>query len=338
MTAPAGITDAIAMKHGAGGRAMRQLIEELLVDRASPIAAALDDGAAIPLGDRWLIVTTDAHVVQPIVFPGGDIGRLAVCGTVNDLAVMGGTEPLGLASALVVEEGFPIDRLAALRRSMAAACVEAGASIVTGDTKVMGRGDLDGIAIVTTGVALAGDVVRDSGLRPGDRLIVTGCVGDHGIAVMAARHGLDLCGLVSDVAPLNGLVRTALDAAPGAITAMKDPTRGGLSSALHEMAARSGVDILLEERAVPVRDGVRAACELLGLDPLTVANEGKAILGVRPEAALAVLDAIRRHPLGGGAAIVGVCGADMPGRVVLDTGFGRRLLVEPEGELLPRIC
>jgi hydrogenase expression/formation protein HypE len=329
----------IAMKHGAGGRAMRQLVEDLLVDRASPIASALDDGAAIPVGDRWLILTTDAHVVQPIVFPGGDIGRLAVCGTVNDLAVMGGTEPLGLACALVVEEGFPLDGLRSVRASMAAACAEAGTAIVTGDTKVMGRGDVDGIAIVTTGVALAGAVVRDSGLAPGDRLIVSGPVGDHGIAVMAARHGLDVRGtLVSDVAPLNGLVRAALDAAPGAIAAMKDATRGGLSSALHEMAAKSGVGIVLDERAVPVRDAVRAACELLGLDPLAVANEGKAIFGVRPEAAPRVLDALRRHPLGRDAAVIGACGSEMAGSVVLETGFGRRLLVEPEGELLPRIC
>lgn len=328
----------IAMKHGAGGRSMRSLVEALLVDRSSPAAAMMDDGAAIPAGDRWLIVTTDTHVIHPLEFPGGDIGRLAICGTVNDLAVMGATEPLGLTCALVIEEGFAVERLRALRASMAAACAEAGVAIVGGDTKVMGRGEIDGLVVNTAGVAMADRVIRDSGLRAGDALIVTGSIGDHGIAVMAARHQLDLRGLISDVAPLNGLVRAAIDAARGGITAMKDPTRGGVASALHEMAAKSRVGIVLEEAAIPVRDEVRAACELLGLDPLTVANEGKALVGVRPEAAGRVLAALRAHPLGREAAIIGACGDELPGSIVLDTGFGRRLLPEPDGELLPRIC
>lgn len=329
----------IAMKHGAGGRSMRSLVEALLVDRSSPAAAMMDDGAAIPAGDRWLIVTTDTHVIHPLEFPGGDIGRLAICGTVNDLAVMGATEPLGLTCALVIEEGFAVERLRALRASMAAACAEAGVAIVGGDTKVMGRGEIDGLVVNTAGVAMADRVIRDSGLRAGDVLIVTGSIGDHGIAVMAARHQLDLRGaLISDVAPLNGLVRAAIDAAPGGITAMKDPTRGGVASALHEMAAKSRVGIVLEEAAIPVRDEVRAACELLGLDPLSVANEGKALVGVRAEAAGRVLAALRAHPLGREAAIIGACGDELPGSIVLDTGFGRRLLPEPDGELLPRIC
>ncbi|HSC27767.1 MAG TPA: hydrogenase expression/formation protein HypE [Vicinamibacterales bacterium] len=331
--------DRIAMKHGAGGRSMRLLIEQLLVDRDSPAAAPMDDGAALPFGDRWLIVTTDSHVIHPVVFPGGDIGRLSICGTVNDLAMMGATEPLGLTCGLIVEEGFPLDSLKAIRRSMAEACAEAGASIVTGDTKVMGRGEVDGVVLNTTGVGLAARVVGDNGLAAGDRLIVTGTLGDHGIAVMAARHQLDLGGtLRSDVAPLNSLVRAALDAGGDAIVAMKDPTRGGLASVLHEMAEKSRVGILLDEMAVPVRDEVRAAAELLGIDPLFIANEGKAVIGVRPAAAMDVLDAIRAHPLGREAAIVGTCSADMPGTIVLDTGFGRRLLSEPDGELLPRIC
>jgi hydrogenase expression/formation protein HypE len=331
--------DRIAMKHGAGGRAMRSLIEACLLDRASPAAAAMDDGAAIPAGDRWLVVTTDSHVIHPLEFPGGDIGRLAICGTVNDLAVMGATEPLGLTCALVIEEGFPVERLCALRASMAAACGEAGVAIVSGDTKVMGRGEVDGLIINTAGFAMADRVVRDSGLRPGDAIIVTGTIGDHGMAVMAARHQLDLRGaLVSDVAPLNGLVRAALAAAGGAISAMKDPTRGGVSSALHEMAGKSRVGIVLEETAVPVRNEVRAACELLGMDPLVVANEGKALVGVRAAAAGRVLAAIREHPLGRDAAIIGTCSDDLPGSIVLDTGFGRRLLTETDGELLPRIC
>lgn len=331
--------DLVSMKHGAGGRSMRTLIETVLIDRASPIAACMDDGAAIPLGDRWLILTTDTHVIHPIVFPGGDIGRLSVCGTVNDLAMMGAIEPLGLTCGFVIEEGFPIEDLQRIRDSMARACAEAGAAIVAGDTKVMGRGEIDGIVINTAGAGLAEVVLRDSGLAPGDVIIVTGTVGDHGIAVMAARHQLDLGGtLQSDVAPLNGLVRAALAAARGGIVAMKDPTRGGVASALHEMAAKSGVGIVIEEPRVPVREEVRAAAELLGMDPLLIANEGKALIGVRSEVAEDVLEAIRRHPLGRDAAIVGRCSSELAGSIVLDTGFGRRLLTESDGELLPRIC
>ena len=211
--------------------------------------------------------------------------------------------------------------------------------MLTGDTKVMGRGELDGIVINTTGVAWTDRVVRDAGLRPGDRLIVTGTIGDHGLAVMAVRHGLMLEGdLRSDVAPINGLVRAALDAGGDAIAAMKDPTRGGLANVLHEMAGKSGVSIVIEEHALPVSPEVRAASELLGIDPLIVANEGKAVIGVRPEAAERVLAAVRAHPLGRAAALIGVAVAPLAGPVVLDTGFGRRLVPEPEGEPLPRIC
>ncbi len=341
---PTTLDERIALKHGAGGRAMRALIEEVFLDGIAPGrwigADAMDDGAAIQVGDRWLVMTTDSHVVQPAFFPGGDIGRLAVCGTVNDLAMMGATEPLGLTCAVVLEEGFARESLLTIHASMREACAEAGTTIVTGDTKVMGRGEIDGIVVNTTGIALAPAIVRDAGLRAGDRLIVTGTIGDHGLAVMAARHKLGIEGtLQSDVAPVNGLVRVAMAAAaPGAITAMKDPTRGGLASALHEMAAKSRVGIVLEERAIPVSDPVRGASELLGIDPLHVANEGKAVIGVRPADADAVLRAIRAHPLGRDAAIVGTCVAERPGLLVLDTGFGRRLVAEPEGEPLPRIC
>jgi hydrogenase expression/formation protein HypE len=222
---------------------------------------------------------------------------------------------------------------------MARACEESGAAILTGDTKVMGRGEIDGLVVNTTGVGLAARLVRDSGLSAGDVLIATGTLGDHGIAIMAARHQLDLGGLLqSDVAPLNGLIRAAMQAGGDGITAMKDPTRGGAASALHEMAGKSGVGIRLDEQALPVRDEVRAAAELLGLDPLAIANEGKALIGVRPESARAVLEALRAHPLGRDAAVIGVCTPELPGSVVLDTGFGRRLLTEPDGELLPRIC
>ena len=340
------LDERITLKYGAGGRAMRALIQQVFLDgmvaahTAGDIGlAAMDDGAALRIGDRWLVVTTDSHVIHPVFFPGGDIGRLAVAGTINDLAMMGATEVLGLTCAVIIEEGFSRADLIRIQRSVRETCHEAGAVVVTGDTKVMGKGELDGIVLNTTGIALTDRVVPDSGLRAGDRLIVTGTIGDHGMAIMARRHGLALDGdLRSDVAPLNGLVRAALDSAPGGIVAMKDPTRGGLASALHEMAEKSGVGIVIDEMALPVTPQVRAAGELLGIDPVHVANEGKALLGVRPEAADAVLRAVRTHVLGRDAAIVGTCTNERIGAVILDTGFGRRLVTEPEGELLPRIC
>ena len=337
----------IVMKHGAGGRAMRRLIQETLTRGFIDIEvdgfgiAAMDDGAALRVGDRWLIVTTDSHVVQPVFFPGGDIGRLAIAGTVNDLAMMGATEPLGLTCALIVEEGFTFPDLERVQRSMFDTCREAGTTVVTGDTKVMGRGELDGVVINTTGVAMADAIVRDSGLQVGDRLIVTGNVGDHGMALMAHRHHLAIdAELYSDVAPINHMIRDALAARPGAVSAMKDPTRGGLSSALHEMAEKGGVGILVREALVPVNPVVRAVAEMLGLDPLHVANEGKAVLGIRGDDATvqAVLAALHRHPAGANAAVIGECVSTRVGDVVLDTGLGKRLLSEYEGELLPRIC
>ncbi|MGM0575382.1 MAG: hydrogenase expression/formation protein HypE [Myxococcota bacterium] len=335
----------IRLAEGAGGGAMRELIEGVFLRGAaeSPRGGVglreLDDGAAIPVGDRWLVVTTDTHVIHPIFFPGGDIGRLAVAGTVNDLAMMGATTALGLTCAVVLEEGFPRADLERVHASLVATSAEAGAPIVTGDTKVMGRGEVDGLIVNTTGVALTARLVTDAGLRPGDAVIVTGSMGDHGLAIMAHRHELDLEGdLRSDVAPIADLVARAMEAGGDAITAMKDPTRGGLASVLNEMAAKGGVGVLLEEARVPLTDEVRAASELLGIDPLHVANEGKAVLGVRPDVADAVLEAIRSHPLGARAAVVGRCIDEHHGRVILDTGFGRRLLTEPEGEPLPRIC
>jgi len=337
--------DRIGLRHGAGGPAMRELVRSVFARGTAPASddvvglAQLDDGAALRVGDRWLVYTTDTHVVKPPFFPGGDIGRLAVSGTVNDLAMMGATRPLGLACAVVLEEGFPREALLRIQDSIERACEEAGTRIHTGDTKVMGSGEVDGVVITTTGFAFSDRLVRDDGLRAGDDILVTGSLGDHGFAVLARRHDLALEGdLRSDVAPLNGLVAAALEAGGDAVVAMKDPTRGGVASALHEMAAKSGVGIRLEEASLPVRAPVRAASELLGIDVLHVANEGKALLGVRPEETKRVLEALRAHPLGAEARRIGRCTAESPGRVVLDTGFGLRLVAESDGELLPRIC
>jgi hydrogenase expression/formation protein HypE len=337
------VVQKIGLKHGSGGRAMRQLIEEVFLELASPVDGigleALDDGAALRIGDQWLVVTTDSHVVHPIFFPGGDIGRISVCGTVNDLAMMGATEPMALTCAVILEDGFPRADLERIRDSMKSAAAEAGAPFVTGDTKVVGRGDCDGIFLNTTGVALTRRVVTDAGLRAGDLLIITGHVGDHGMAIMSRRHDLGLQGeLCSDVAPINGLVRAALAAGGDDVVAMKDPTRGGVAGSLHEMAAKGKVGVIIEEQAVPVHDQVRAAADMIGIDPLLVANEGKAVIGVRAASAARVLAALRAHPLGRDAAVFARAIADRPGSVILDTGLGKRLLAEPEGELLPRIC
>lgn len=335
----------VSLKQGGGGRAMRSLIEKLFIRdfAAMPFEGvglgAMDDGAAIQVGDEWLVVTTDSHVIHPIVFPGGDIGRISISGTVNDLAMMGATRVVGLTLGVILEEGFPIEQLELIQRSMVATCKEAGTVVITGDTKVMGKGEVDGIVINTTGIGFAKRPIRDNGLRAGDRIIVTGTIGDHGLSVMAARHGIELEGdLQSDVAPINGLIASVIDVLPDSITAMKDPTRGGVASALHEMASKSGVGIILKEQDVPVTAAVRSTGEIFGIDPLHVANEGKAVMGVRAEDAERLLEVLRSHPLGRDAAIVGTCIEERPGSIILDTGFGRRLLAEPEGEPLPRIC
>lgn len=343
----------VTLAHGAGAGTMRSLIDDVVVSRFAGDTEdssdeqgtvglpALDDGAAhrLPDGHGSVVTTTDTHVVTPPVFPGGDIGRLAVAGTVNDLAVMGATEPLSLTCGLVVEEGFPISKLETILESMRETSEEASVPITTGDTKVMGSGELDGLAINTTGVAVVppADVVTDSGLSAGDAIVVSGTVGDHGIALLSEREGFGFDGdLESDVAPVNDLVRRALDA--GKITAMKDPTRGGLATTLNEMAGKGDVGLDIDEREIPVHGAIASAGEVLGIDPFDVANEGKVVFAVDADDARAVLDAIREHPLGTEAAVVGHATEDHPGRVVLDTGFGRRYLSEPEGQALPRIC
>jgi len=330
----------IRMAHGAGGPAMRALIADVFMGGVTdPAALALDDGAAFPLADRWLVLTTDAHVVKPAFFPGGDIGRLAVCGTVNDLAMMGATDVLGLTSSVILEEGFPIDALRHIAASMQAAAALAHTRILTGDTKVMGRGEIDGIALSTAGLGLARRVVSNAGTRPGDAILITGTVGDHGLAVLAARHDLRLEGdLRSDVAPLNDLIRAALDAGADHVHAMKDPTRGGVIAALTELADKARLAIHLDEASLPISDAARAAAELLGIDPLSVANEGKALLSVAPHAAEDVLAALRNHPLGRLAARIGTAVAGPRGELLLDTGFGTRRLRERDSDPLPRIC
>lgn len=335
----------VTLEHGAGGRAMRDLIANMFVSSFDGIdvdgigLSALDDGAALKIGDRWLVVTTDSHVVQPIFFPGGDIGRLAVAGTVNDLAMMGAVRPLALTCAIILEEGFELADLARVQNSLAATCREVGVPVVTGDTKVMGRGEMDAIVLNTTGLALTDRVVTDDAVQAGDVIVVTGTIGDHGLAVMSARNELGLEGqLLSDVAPIHELIDEALGAAGEDLVAMKDPTRGGVAGALHEMATKSGVGIVLQQQRLPVSQAVAGAAPLLGIDPLFVANEGKAVLVVRARSADRLVEALRVHPLGSSAAIIGEAVADNVGHIVLDTGFGRRLLPEPVGEPLPRIC
>ncbi len=333
----------ISALHGAGGELAARFLQEKLLPRFKHRAAgrigldALDDGATLDLPPGEVVVTTDSHVVKPIFFPGGDIGKLAVCGTVNDLAVMG-ARPIALTLALVVEEGFPVGDLEKILDSAARVLAELGVALVGGDTKVMGKGELDGIVINTTGIGVAERAVSDAGLAVGDAIVVTGTVGDHGMALLAAREGFQLVsGLQSDVAPIWPLVERAL--AVGGITAMKDPTRGGLAAALNEMAQKAHVGIEIREEAIPLRPEVQGLSELLGISPYEVACEGRAVMGVRPDKVETVLQALRSHPLGREAQVIGEVGARYPGRVVLTTAVGgRRFLEMPLGDPVPRIC
>ena len=339
--------DAIVLGHGSGGALSADLIRGLFVPAFdNRVLAALEDQATLGLPEvdgapaRRVAMTTDAFVVRPLFFPGGDIGRLAVHGTVNDLAV-GGAEPLFLAAAFILEEGLPLADLERIVASMRLACDEAGVALVTGDTKVVDRGKGDGVFITTTGLGVvpAGRMLSIGSARPGDRIIVSGTVGDHGIAIMSSREGIAFeTVLESDTAPLNDLTRVMLAACPE-IRAMRDPTRGGLSSALNELAAASGVGVALDESALPIRPEVRGACEMLGLDPLYVANEGKLIAVVSEASADRLLAVMRSHPLGRDAAIIGNVVADHPGLVTLKSLIGgRRVVAMLAGEQLPRIC
>jgi len=336
----------ITMAHGGGGRAMRDLIERLIVPAfGNPLLAPLEDQARIDLrglaeiGDR-LAFTTDSYVVAPLFFPGGDIGTLAVCGTVNDLA-MSGAVPLFLSCGLIIEEGLPTAELERVLASMSALAREANVSVVTGDTKVVNRGAADKMFINTAGIGViaAGMDISAKRARPGDAIIVNGTLGDHGVAILVARNELDLhTDLASDCQPLLGLVQAMLAACPD-IHCLRDATRGGLATVLNEFALSSKVGMRLHERALPIKPEVRGACEMLGLDVLYMANEGKLVAIVPRADADAVLAAMRAHPAGADAAIVGEVLAEAAGHVILDTLFGGERVVDMlVGEQLPRIC
>ncbi|MBI4179493.1 hydrogenase expression/formation protein HypE [bacterium] len=336
----------ILLAHGAGGRLTHELIESLFLRRfENKSLAALDDSAEIALPDSdparaaRIAFTTDGYVVQPIEFPGGDIGRIAVCGTVNDLAMLG-ARPLGLSAAMILEEGLEREILDRIVGSMAAAAREAKVDLVTGDTKVVERGAATRMYIVTSGVGLIPPGVSLSGrnARPGDAVLVSGTLGDHGVTVMNAREGLGFEGdLRSDAAPLNGMVENMLSETDGVHT-LRDLTRGGLGTALNEIAGASGIRIDIDEAAIPVRSSVQAGCQMLGIDPLYVANEGKLVAFVEDRCAHAVLTAMRSHPLGRDAVRIGTVSAGEPSVVVHTPIGGARRLLMLDGDPLPRIC
>ncbi|MHA1731717.1 MAG: hydrogenase expression/formation protein HypE [Promethearchaeota archaeon] len=341
----------VRLAHGAGGKLQADLIR--LITASARLRKygdgvgidAFDDGGTLPLAgvdqDSEIVLTADGHTVHPLVFPGGDLGKLAVAGTVNDLLMMGAT-PVAVTSTVLVEEGLPFETLLGVADSFNGTLNEAGVALVAGDTKVMPRGSLQEMVISTTGVGFKPKTyeIYDSNVRPGDAIIVTGSIGDHGVALMAFREGLQFqTNLQSDVAVLRPLVEPVLKKFGERIHAMKDPTRGGLAAALNEWAKKSGVSIWLEEDYIPVKDEVRSACDMLGLDPLEVASEGRAIIAVPERIADAVLDLLGEHELGAGAQKIGLTRADHPGTVFMKTLVGgTRFVDEPLGALIPRIC
>ena len=331
----------VDMTHGSGGRAMAQLIEELfLAAFDNDWLRAANDQACFAVQGGRMVMATDSHVVSPLFFPGGDIGCLSVHGTINDVA-MSGAKPLYLSASFILEEGFPLADLKRIVESMAHAAREAGVPVVTGDTKVVEQGKGDGVFITTTGVGVVPAGVNISGdrARPGDTILVSGTLGDHGVAIMAQRESLGFgTSIQSDTAALHDLVARMVAAVPD-IHALRDPTRGGLATTLNEIARQSGVGMMLREEAIPVRQEVEAACELLGLDPLYVANEGKLICICAPEHADELLAAMRAHPLGANAAIIGAVHEDPHHFVQMETAFGGKRIVDwLTGEQLPRIC
>ncbi|HEV2536715.1 MAG TPA: hydrogenase expression/formation protein HypE [Streptosporangiaceae bacterium] len=333
----------VTMSHGAGGKATHTLIEAVFLDAfRNPLLEPMEDAAQLTVGGARIALTTDSYVVSPLFFPGGDIGDLAVNGTVNDLAVSG-ARPLYLSAGFILEEGFPVADLLRVTESMRAAAEAAGVQVVTGDTKVVQKGKADGCYINTAGV---GVIERDSAralgvaqARPGDAIIVSGPIGDHGITIMLARGELDIeADIVSDTAPLNGLVAGLLDAVPG-VRAMRDATRGGVATILNEIARAADVGVLVHEDEIPVREEVRGACELLGIDPMYVACEGRLVAVVPGQDADRAVAALRAHPLGDQAAVIGHVRAEQPGIVQIKTAFGGTRIVDLlVGDPLPRIC
>lgn len=331
----------VNMTHGGGGRAMAQLIDEMFVKHLdNELLRQANDQANFPVKDGRMVMSTDGHVISPLFFPGGDIGSLAVHGTINDVA-MSGARPLYLSAAFILEEGFPLADLERIVKSMAAACTEAGVPVVTGDTKVVERGKADGVFITTTGVGVVPDGVAISGdrARPGDAILLSGSLGDHGVTIMSSRENLEFeTDIESDSAALHELVADMIQTAAD-IRCLRDPTRGGLATTLNELANQSGVGMLVEEETIVVKPAVAAACELLGLDPLYVANEGKLVCICAPGDAERLLEAMRRNPLATEATCIGGVNDDTHHFVQMQTGFGgRRILDWMSGEQLPRIC
>lgn len=335
-------TGQVDMSHGAGGRAMGELIDDLF--KTAFDNEFLDQGndqAAFDVDGGRMVMSTDGYVISPLFFPGGDIGSLAVHGTINDVA-MSGARPMYVSAGFILEEGLPLADLKRIVDSMGAASRDAGVPVVTGDTKVVERGKGDGVFITTAGVGIvpAGLDLSGARARPGDRVLLSGTLGDHGVAVMSRRENLRFdTEIVSDSTALHELVAVMIDAVGGQIRCMRDPTRGGLAATLNELAAQSGVGIRIKEESLPVRPQVMAACELLGLDPLFVANEGKLVAIAAPGAAETLLDAMRAHPLGADTAIIGEVDDDPRHFVSMETAFGGERMVDwLSGEQLPRIC
>lgn len=347
--------DKITISHGAGGSVMQKLIKKYILtylggSNAEVPLEALDDAAVI----SDIVLKSDSHTVKPLFFPGGDIGRLAISGTVNDIAVLG-AQPLALAAGFILEEGFPLKDFEKILKSMRDTCKEAGVNVITGDTKVMEKGALEQFVINTSGIGLRNPALEknlaevkkyrpinsrwllDSNLKHGDKILVSGTVGDHGLAILSFREGYSFgTDIVSDVAPLNGLVQKLLEV--GGIVTMKDPTRGGLANALNELSEKSKVGILVQEDSIPIREGVRSASEMLGIDPLEVGNEGKLVIGVVAEKAEEILAALKETALGRDAQIIGEATSRF-NNVVLETGVGgNRILPPPAGDPVPRIC
>ena len=332
--------ESVLLAHGSGGKLSHELVEKkFLPFLANPALNKLDDSAVFEASGR-LAFTTDSYVVNPIFFPGGDIGKLAVCGTVNDLA-MNGARPLYLSLSAIIEEGFLLSELEQVVQSVKKAAEEAEVSIIAGDTKVVNRGQADKLFITTSGVGIisAGVDISGANARVGDKVLLSGTIGDHGIAIMSQREGLKFSmALESDCAPLSKLVSQMLEVSSN-VHCLRDPTRGGLATTLNELAWQSNVGIVVEEAKIPVREEVKAACELLGLDPIYVANEGKMVAVVDPADANKILARMKKNNYGRDAAIIGEVTEERPGKVVMKTKFGPSRIVDMlSGELLPRIC